>query len=66
MKRSANMHKNYDSQLFRINIRIPSGLDPLKESRSVMSISLLLVVNEILCSFRLALEGKASKEIPEP
>ena len=47
-------------------MRIPSGLDPLKESRSVMSISLLLVVNEILCSFRLALEGKASKEIPEP
>ena len=40
--------------------------DPLDESRFVMTFLTILGVMEMLCSFRLVLEGKTGKKIPEP
>ena len=42
-----------------------SGPDAFDESRFVMTFLTILRVMEILCSFRLVLEGKTSKKIPE-
>ena len=42
-----------------------SGPDALDESRFVMTFLTILGVMDILCSFRLVLEGKTGKEIPE-
>ena len=39
--------------------------DAFEESRFVMTLLTILGVTEILCSFRLVLEGKTGKEIPE-
>ena len=39
--------------------------DQTHESRFVMTFLTILGVTEILCSFRLVLQGKTSKEIPE-
>ena len=44
---------------------IQSGPDAFDESRFVMTFLTILGVTQILCSFRLALEGRAGKEIPE-
>ena len=41
-----------------------SGPDAFDESRFLMTIT-ILGITEILCSFRLALEGKTSKEVPK-
>ena len=43
---------------------IQSGLDAFDESRFVMTFLNILGVTKI-CSFRLVLEGKIGKEIPE-
>ena len=43
-----------------------SGLDVFDESRLVVTFLKILGVMEILCSFKLVLEGKIGKEIPEP
>ena len=59
----------YDSsglQFFRTTTTIQLGPDAFDESRFVMNFLTILGVMEILCSFRLVLEGKAGKEIPEP
>ena len=53
------------SQFFRITTGIQSGQDPFDESRFVMTILTILGVTEILCSFRLVLEGKTGKEMSE-
>ena len=50
---------------FRTTFGIQSGLDTLDESRFVMTFLTILGIREILCSFRLVLEGKTGKEIPE-
>ena len=42
-----------------------SGPDAFDKSRFVITFLTMLVVTEILCSFRLVLEGKTGKEIPE-
>ena len=42
-----------------------SGPDASDESRFAMTFLTILGVMEILCSFRLVLEGKTGKEIPE-
>ena len=42
-----------------------SGPDDIDKSRFVMAFLTILVVTEILCSFRLVLEEKTGKEIPE-
>ena len=60
------MYESSSSPFFRTTTEIKSGLDVFNESRLVMNfLTNFLGVTEILCSFRLVLEGKASKEIPE-
>ena len=44
---------------------IQSGPNAFEKSGFVMTFLTILGVAEILCSFRLVLEGKAGKEIPE-
>ena len=64
-KSSATTYESSDSQFFRTTTVIQSGPDTFYESRFVMTFLTILGVTEILCSFRLVLEGKAGKEIPE-
>ena len=59
------MYESSGSQFFRSTTGIQSGQDALDESKLVMTFLTILGVTEILCSFRLVLEGKAGKEIPE-
>ena len=51
------------SQFFRTITGIQSGPDTFHESRFVMTFLTILWVTEILCSFRLVLEGKTWKGI---
>ena len=53
------------TQFFRTTIGIKPGPDAFDESRFVMTFLTILKVTEILCSFKLVLEGKTGKEIPE-
>ena len=59
------MYESSGSQFFRTTTGIQSGPDAFEESRFVMTLLTILAVIEILCSFRLVLEGKTGKEIPE-
>ena len=59
------MHESSGSQFFRNTTGIQSGPDASDESRFVMTFLTNLGVLEILCNFRLVLEGKTGKEIPE-
>ena len=59
------MYESSGSQFFRITTGIQSGPDAFDESRFVMTFLTILGVMDILCSFRLVLEGNAGKEIPE-
>ena len=59
------MEKGSGSQLFRITTGIQSGPDAFDKSRFIMTFLTILGVTEILCSFKLVLEGKTGKEIPE-
>ena len=59
------MYENSGSHFFRTTTGIQSGPDAFDESRFVMTFLTILGVMEILCSFRLVLEGKTGKEIPE-
>ena len=65
LKSSASMYESSGSLFFRATTGIQSGPDTFDESRFVMTFLTILGVMEILCSFRLVLEGKISKEIPE-
>ena len=58
------MYESSGYQFFRTTIRIQSRLDAFDESRFGMIFLTTLGVTEILCSFRLILEGKVAKEIP--
>ena len=58
------MYESSGSQFFRTTTGIQSGPDAFDESRFVMTFLTILGVMEI-CSFRLVLEGKTGKEIPE-
>ena len=60
------MYESSVSQFFRTTTGIQSGPDAFDDSRFVMTLLTILRVMEILCSFRLVLEGKTGKEIPEP
>ena len=44
---------------------IQSGPDVFDKSKFIMTFLTILGVAEILCSFRLNVEGKTGKEIPE-
>ena len=59
------MYESSGSQFFRTTTGIQSGPDAFDESRFVMTFLTIVGVMEILCSFRLVLEGKTGKEIPE-
>ena len=61
----ARMYESSGLQFFRTTTGIQSGPDAFDESRFVMIFLTILGVMEILCSFRLVLEGKTGKEIPE-
>ena len=65
LKSSTSMYKDSGSQFFRTTTGIQSGPDPLDESRFIMIFLTILGVLEILCSFKLVLEGKAGKQIPK-
>ena len=65
MKILASMYESSGSQFFRTTTRIQSGPGALDESRFVMTFLTIFGVIEIFCSFRLVLEGKKGKEIPE-
>ena len=59
------MYEIPGSQFFRTKTGIQSGPDAFDESRFAMTFLTNLGVTKILCSFRLALEGKAGKKIRE-
>ena len=59
------MYQSSSSQFFRTTTGIQSRPDAFDKSRFVMTFLIILVVMEILCSFRLVLEGKTGIEIPE-
>ena len=59
------MYESSGSQFFRTTTGIQSGPDAFGESRFVMTFLTILEVMNTLCSFRLVLEGKTGKEIPE-
>ena len=59
------MYESSDSQFFRATTGIPSRSDACDKSRSAMILLINLGATEIICSFRLVLEGRTGKEIPE-
>ena len=59
------MYESSASRFFRTTTGIQSGPDTFDESRFVMTFLTILGVMEILCSFRLVLEGKTGKQIPK-
>ena len=59
------MLESSGSQFFRTTNVIQTGADAFDKSRLIITFLTILVVTGILCSFRLVLEGKTSKEIPE-
>ena len=59
------MYESSSSQFFRTTTGLQSGPDAFDESRFVMTFLTVLGVIEMLCSFRLVLEGKTGKEIPD-
>ena len=59
------MYENSGAQFFRTTTGMQSRPDAFDESRFVMTFLTILGITEILCSFRLVLEGKTGKEIPE-
>ena len=59
------MYESLGSQFFRTTTEIQSGPDSFDKSRFIMTFLTILGVMDILCSFRLVLEGKTDKEIPE-
>ena len=65
LKSSASMYESSGSQLFRTTTGIQLGPDAFDESRFVTTFLTISGVMDILCSFRLVLEGKIGKEIPE-
>ena len=65
LKISTSINKSSGSQFFRTTTGIKSGPDAFDESRFVVTFLNIIVVKEIICNFRLVLEGKTGKEIPE-
>ena len=59
------MSESHGSQFFRTTtgIEIETGPDAFGKSRLVMTLLTNLGVTEILCNFRLVLEGKTGKGI---
>ena len=58
------MYVSSGLKFVRTTTGIQSGADVFDESKFVMIVLTILGVTEMLCNFRLVLEGKAGKEIP--
>ena len=56
------MKESSGSQFFRNNTGIQSGPDAFDKSRFIMIFLTILGVTEVLCSFKLVLEGKTGKQ----
>ena len=65
LKSSASMYESSGSQFFKTTTGIQSEPETFDKSRFAMTFLTILGATEILCSFRLVLEGKTHKEIPE-
>ena len=66
LKSSASMYQSSGSQFFRTTTEIQMPLmNDFDESKFVMIFLTILGVTEMLCSFRLVLQWKTGKEIPE-
>ena len=65
LKSSASLYESSGPQFLRASTGIQSGPDTFDESRFIMTFLTILGITKILCSFRLVLEGKAGKGIPE-
>ena len=59
------MYESSGSQFFRTTTGITSRPDAFEKSWFVMTFLAIMGVAEILCNFKLILEGKTGKEIPE-
>ena len=59
------MYEGSGSQFFRTTTGIQSGPDAFDGSKFAMTFLTIFGIMEILCNFRLVLEGKTGKEIPE-
>ena len=59
------MEENSGSHFLRTTTGIQPGPDAFDKSRSITTFLTILRVTEILCSFKLVLELKTGKEIPE-
>ena len=65
LKSSVGMYESSSSQFFKTATGIQWKPDFFDESRFVMTFLTIFGIMEILCNFRLVLEGKTDKEIPE-
>ena len=65
LKSSASMYESSGSQFFRTTTGVQLRPDAFDESRFIMTFLTILGVIEILCRFRLVLEGRTGKEILE-
>ena len=59
------MNKGSSSQFFKTTTAISLGPGAFAESRFIITFLIILGVTEISYSFRLVVEGKVGKEIPE-
>ena len=59
------MYESLSSQFFRTTSGLQPGPAAFDESRFVLTFLTILGVTEMLCSFRLVLEGKTGEEIPK-
>ena len=59
------MKESSGSQFFRTTTGIQSGPDAFDKSRFIMTFLTILELKEILCNFKLVLEGKTGKGMPE-
>ena len=65
LKSSASMCESSGSQFFRTTTRVQSESYEFDQSKIFMTFLTIKGVAEVLCSFRLVLEGKAGKTISE-
>ena len=63
LKSSASMCESSGSQFFRTTTGIQSGPDVLDKSRLILTFLTILGVTEILCSFKLVVEGKTGNQM---
>ena len=65
LKSLASTYESPGSQFCRTTTGIQSGPDAFDESRFAITFLTILGFTDILCSFRLVLQGKKVKDIPE-